>query len=336
MPAANGPEFVSAMDKMLCGLEKSRLASVAEIDAIRGELVRDVRRIGADGLGKMGRVRMGGGQILVPTSSNLKQLGITSQRTEERFSKFRLQWLDKEGLKGAVDRGWNAADQREFHRHSNRMANSARDFLREISELEPSLEDEVNATIAQIDDARNDLMKLELKSWTQLDEKLRRSMGAGMTKSGAERSVQTYDLNRNLFNQSLLAHPPGVVRELLGQSSDRMAARVTTKVSELPKRAFFIPGVCAAGDAAVKMDPGGRTAELAWKVISAEALASRAATLAATRQSVSTHRNLGLGHNSTEWYVPVPPENLDEVRELMRERRETFRALGPDGVLRVS
>lgn len=333
MPAANGAAFVGSMDKMLCGLERDLLASQVEIEAIRASLVGDMRGIGADGLGRMGGLRVGGQEIIRPTSPNLAALGITSQRSEERFSRFRLQWLNKEQLEQRISAGFSAAQRSEFHRHSNRLAVNARSFLREIQELDPGLSDEVEATIKQIDDAKNDLLKLELKSWTKLDETLRRGMGNGLTRTQLADSIQTYDLNRNLFNLSLLEHPQGVVRDLLASSSERMAARVVVnRAAQIPKRAFLVAGVCAAGPSAVVLNPGGRTAEIAWRVLSVEALTARAAALGtATGGAGGGFRGLGEGPGTREWYVPVPPENLDEVREIMRQRRATFLARDPVG-----
>lgn len=331
MPAASGGAFVGAMDKMLCGMSSDLGISRAEIEAIRGDLVGDVRKIGGDGLAKMQGVRVGGAQIIRPTSANLKQLGITSQRSEERFTRFRLQWLDKDNLNQKITQGFSKADQADFHRHSQRLARNAKSFLREIEELDPSLEDEVEATIRQIDDARADLLKLELKGWTQLDERLRRGMGNGLTRDALGDSVRTYDLNRNLFNLSLLEHPQGVSRDLLAASSERMAARVKKITApEIPKKAFMVAGVCPGGPSAVPLRPGGRTAEIAWRVMSVEALTARAAAAAtATQRAGSGFRGLGEGPGTQEFYVPVPPENLDEVREIMRERRASFMARSP-------
>jgi len=328
MPAKDGAAFVSAMDKMLCGMERDLGISALEMEGIRGGLVNDIRGIGADGLGKMGTLQVGGQRILVPSADTIKQIGITAQRTEERFSKFRLQWLNKDQLAERVSAGFTAAERAEFHRHSNRLAKNAKDFLNEIAELEPDLQEEVNATIGQIDDAKNDLIKLELKSWTKMDETLRRAALGRTTRTAAGASIQTYDLNRNLFNLSLLEHPPAVSRAILANSAERMAARVVKRTSkEFPKRAFMVAGVCPAGPQAVLLNPGGRTAELAWRTMSLEQLAARAATNAAAVQGAgSGFRTLGDGPGTREFYVPVPPENLDEVRELMRERRAEFLA----------
>lgn len=328
MPASDGAAFVGSMDKMLCGLHRDLLASREELAKIRDDLVKDIRGIGRRGLEQMGGVRVGGREIIRPTSENLRALGITSQRSEERFSRFRLQWLNKEQLEQRISSGFNAAERAEFHRHSNRLARNARSFLREIQELEPSLNDEVEATIAQIDDARNDLLKLELRSWTSLDERLRRGMGNGLTREALGESVKTYDINRNLYNLSLLEHPQGVVRDLLAGSSERMAARVTNNIrEEVPKKAFMVAGVCPAGPSAVTLNPGGRTAKIAWRVLSVEELTKRASVAAAaTQRPASGFRGLGEGPGTAEWYTPVPPENLDEVRELMRERRAEFLA----------
>ncbi len=328
MPAADGAAFVGAMDKMLCGMERDLGISALEMEGIRSGLVNDIRGIGADGAAKMGTLQIGGRHVLVPTEANAKLIGLTAQRTEERFSRFKLQWLNKEQLEQRISAGFSAAERAEFHRHSNRLAKNARTFLDEIAELEPDLQEEVDATKAQIDDASNDLTKLELRSSTQMDETLRRSMLGGATREATGASIKTYDLNRNLWNLSLLEHPPAVSRAILANSASRMAARVTKVTSpEFPKRAFMVAGVCPAGTQAVLLNPGGRTAELAWRVMSVETLAARAAANATAVQGAgSGYRTLGEGPGTREFYVPVPPENLDEVRELMAERRAEFLA----------
>lgn len=330
MPASDGEAFVESMDKMLCRLERSLQMSAAEVEGIRTTLADDIRGIGSEGLAGIGTLRVGGQRILVPSTAATQQVGITSQRSQERFSRFRLQWLNKDQLQERVSAGFGAADRAEFHRHSNRLARNARDFLREIAELEPSLQEEVDATIRQIDDASNDLLKLELRSWTTMGETLGRAVSNRMTRAQAEEAVKTYDINRNLYNLSLLEHPQGVVRDLMADSAERMAARITEEQGEeLLKRTFMVPAVCPTGAEVVNLDPGGRTAELVWRVMSAKQLADRAARLATETQTAGGgYRTLGEGPGTREFYIPIPPENLDEVRELMKDRRATFLAEG--------
>lgn len=325
MPAANGAAFVAAMDQVLCGLERDALASAKEVERIRQDLVRGARRDGQEGLNQLQAIRIGRQTVLAPTTPNFTRLGITSRRVEERFSRFRLQWLDKQALREQISEGFSKADQRKFFRHSNRLARNAKSFLREISELEPDLDEEVAATIRQIDDARNDLLKLELRSWTQMDETLRRAVNGRATRSATRQQVRTYDINRNLYNLSLVEHPKAVVRDMMALSAERMARRVTTKESEIPKRAFMVAGMCRKGEAFKELNPGGRTAQLMWGMLSLEELADRNAKANIARQTAgSTFRGLGEGPNTQEWYLPVPPENVAEVRELMAARRAAF------------
>ncbi|KKN16093.1 hypothetical protein LCGC14_0979480, partial [marine sediment metagenome] len=98
MPASDGEAFVGAMDKMLCGLERDLQLSATELEGVRSSLVNDLRAIGTEDLGKLGTIRQGGVRILTPSSQTIRQLGLTSQRSEERFSRFRLQWLNKDQL----------------------------------------------------------------------------------------------------------------------------------------------------------------------------------------------------------------------------------------------
>jgi hypothetical protein len=143
-----------------------------------------------------------------------------------------------------------------------------------------------------------------------------------MRRSDAEDAVRTYDLNRNLWNLSLVEHPSAVVNDLMAAASERMAARVTKSKSEIPKRALVMVG--AGPDAVSKMTPSSRTAQVMWRLFSQEQLAARFKAINAGRVSTSSARGLGIAPNTNEWYVPAPPEIEDELRDAMRERREEF------------
>lgn len=318
-------DYLKASDKLLKNLERDALANAAEAEAIRREMVAGIRAIQVGAVQGMKAARVGRARILVPTGTNYQKVNLAASRTRERFSKFRLQWLDKAVVRDRISQGWTKADQREFFRHSNRLARNARTFLREIAELEPSLEEEVRATTQQIDDGSNDLLKLEVRSFTRVSENLRRAVNGRMTKAGLGRTAQTFDLDRNLWNLSLLEHPKGTVRELLANSSEKMAARLVKETGpELARRAHVFVGAGPGSIAQMRQRPDSRTAKLVWRVFSAEQLQQQARKLAVSRQSLSSWRDLGQGYGTQEWYVPIPPETLDGVEKAMRKRRSEF------------
>lgn len=321
-PRISTAEYLRHADNLLANLEDNAKLTREELEPIRQEITKDVRKLGADAVDNMKTARVGRVRVLVPTGENFKRANVTSSRVEERFSKFRLKWLDKGAVRKFVDDpSVEKRDKANFFRHSHRLARNAKEFLSRIKELEPSLEEEVNETIRQIDDAKNDLVKLEVRSWTDMNERLRRVVNGRMEEGEGGRSVRTFDLNRNLWNLSLAEHPRAVVRGLLANASERMAERVTTKKDELPKRAFAFVG--AGPDAVSKMTKGSRTAEVLWRVFSQDQLSKRFAKLAQAGAKAS-HRGLGLGYGSSEMYVPIPSENLEEVEAAMRERRRKF------------
>lgn len=155
-----------------------------------------------------------------------------------------------------------------------------------------------------------------------MQENLLRNINGQASRQATANAVQTFDLDRNLFNLAMLEHPKGVARELLANSSERMAARVTRTASELPKKALVFVG--AGPDAVSKMTPDSRAARVMWRVFSADQLDKRFAALNAGRQSSSSWRGLGQAHNTPEWYIPIPPEVEDDVRRSMRKRRQDF------------
>jgi len=325
MPASDGELFVNSMDKMLCGLERDLQLSAKELEVIRGELVKDLRSIGGGGVGKLPTLRVGGQRILVPSEETARIIAGVRQGAQDRLGLFSIKWLDTNNLAGRIDSGFSKAEVGEFIRHSNRLTNNTRAFLQEIAEADPSLEAEVAATLVQLEDARNDILKLEAKGSTGMSETLSRATGGRLTRAQAQSGVDTFDLNRGQWNLSLLEHPQGVVRGLLANSAQFMSARTGAKGADVFKRAFMIPAVCNRGESTVLLNPGGRTAQIAWRVMSMDQLAARAAGLATATQSAGGgFRTLGEGPGTREFYVPIPPENLDEVKEIMKERRAEF------------
>ena len=317
-------DYVEAADAFLDGVARDLATSRREMEPVRVAMVQAVRDAMRSGINQMQTAKVGRARIIIPNPRNRAIADKVSRRVEERFSRFRLQWLDQDQLRKRISEGWTKAQRTEFHRHSNRLARNARLFLERVQELEPSLADEVQASLNQLKDARNDLLKLEVRSFTKANEQLLRNINGRATKGEALADVQTFDIDRNLWNLSLLQHPQGVVRDLMANSSERMAAKVTETVSEIPKRAFVFVG--AGSDAVSRMTPSSRSAEVMWRLFSADQLDRRFAALNRSRGPTSNWRGLGLAHNTPEWYVPVPDDKRDEIRRLMRERRQDFLA----------
>lgn len=318
-----GP-MLTAADLFFRTAERDVERSRREVEPIRVELTKAAREEGQKALGQMKTIRVGRTRKLTVTTENRKRIDRASAAQEQRFSRFRLQWLDQGQVRRLISKGWEEADQREFFRHSNRLARNARLFLERIGELEPSLKEEADATINQMRDARNDLLKLEVRSFTQLAETLERNLVGRSDRPAAGEDIRAIDLDRNLFNLSLLAHPQGVVRELFANASQRMAARISDTEEQAGERSLFFVG--AGPEAVKKMTKGSRAAGLMFRVFTARELDDRYRKLNAGRSTTSNWRTLGLAHNTNEWYVPIPPELEDEVRQEMRKRRAEFLA----------
>lgn len=340
-------DYLSAADQLLGRLERDLALSKEELEPLRKDLVSKSRNDAGRAIGGMKTAKVGNARIVMPTSENFKRLGVATERTKERFTNFQLQYLDKKDVQKAIREARRAEkklrerikdpverdrllqkqrrdrvrQQKDFVKYSNRLASNARDFLAEIQELEPTLQEEVQETLRQIDDAENDLLKLGVKSFTDLNERLRRTTNGRIARGPAQESVRAFDVNRNLWNLSLLGHPPATTRAMLANASERMAERVTTKRSLIPKNAFVFVG--AGPETVGKMTKGSRVAGSLWKVIPQAELSRRFAKLNKAGKK-GTHRDLGTGFNTDEFYIPVPPENLDEVKDEMKKRRKKF------------
>lgn len=316
--AADPAEVLEAADNMLGRLEQSKLLSQRELGSIRNDMVRQIRGDMRRGVDRLQTMRVGSARVLVPNSANLERARITSRRVQQRMSAFRLRYLDKETAKAQVRAGTMPQDPGQFIRHSRRLARHTREYLARIGELEPSLQEEIDATLRQIDDNDMDLLKLEIKSMTRAQENLQRMVNGRMRRSDASNVAEAFDLNRGLWNLSLVEHPAASVQELLANASERMAQRVTTTASEVPKRAFVMVGIPPGAEKA--MTPRSRVSRFAWRLYSVAELDQVWRNLP-TRQSASNWRQLGLDYNTPEWYIPVPPESVEGIKPLLRERR---------------
>lgn len=324
-------EWEGAADRMLSDLEKAQALNKAEMEAVRRDLARSMRDEASRGADALTTLRMGTARVLVPGSENLRRANITSERVRERFSNFKLSFLDKDQARRFVEAGsLSAVPVGHFVRQSKRLARAARVFLGRIGELEPTLREEVDETLRQIDDAQNDLLKLEVRSFTNVRENLLRTVNGRMTRHQAGQAIETYDINRHLWNLSLLAHPEGVVRAMLANASDRMAERVSETKTTMPKRMWVVVG--AGPNAVSKMRPDSRVAHILWRTFQQGDLDRRYAEVNTNRTSATSWRGLGFDYQSPEFYVPVPPEIAEETKEAMRERRrEVMRQIEEQG-----
>lgn len=316
-------EWNDAANQLLERLEAGQLASREEMDRARVSLEGDLRGDVTEGLERLQTMKVGRARVLIPSTANLAAINLASQRARERFSRFSVRYLNRDQVREAVERGdFEGLDVGQFVRHSRRLARHVRTFLGQMGELEPALRDEIAATLEQVEDARNDLLKLEVRSWTNARETLLRMAQGRTERAKAGEQVRTFDLNRNLFNMSLLAHPSAVARDMLARASDRMGERMSESTETDPKRAFVMVGV--GPNAAKRMTRASRAAGIVWRVLSQADLGRIYQPINTARTAPSTWRGLGLGPNTPEWYVPVPREVVPEAEEAMRTRRRSF------------
>lgn len=325
MPATP-EEYLSAADAFLGRVEQAKLASREELEPVRQELAGQLRADAKQATANMGTINLGNRRVLVPNNENLKKLNLTSRRSRERMSNFRLSYLDRaqvEELRGNPDA--IPTNPRKFIRHSRRLARHARQFLRDIQELEPDLEEEVQEALAQIEDNDMDLLKLDVKSFTRMRETLVRGAQGRKTKETVNKEIDAFDLNRNLWNLSLVEHPRAAVQGLLANSAEVMGSRSTKTVSELPKRTMIL--AAPTPNAASRMTPASRTAQVSWRMFTAEQLDNTFERISTGRQaSPSSWRGLGIAPNTNEWFMPVPPEIATGLRPLVAARRAALLA----------
>ena len=262
--------------------------------------------------------RAGRAATLAPTTQTRAQISAATETTRQRFSEFRLRYLDRAAVERLRQGGPEAlpGDVRSFVRYSRRLAREVRAFLREIGEEEPSLAEEVEETLEQVEDAKNDLIKLEVRQWTRVSESLLRSAGGGWTREQASRAIDHVNLDRNLWNLSVLEHPRAVVRGLLANAADRMARRGRVMGTEVRPLAF----VGLGPDALEQATPGTRAGELVWRAFTPEQLTE----LYSQKEKPTSHRGLGLSHNTREQYVPIPPAVRPAVLKELGVRRAAF------------
>ena len=317
-------EYLGAIDSFLGKVAEARGSSREELETVRQDLTKQVRDDAKAGLNAMGTVTVGGAKVLVPNSENLRAMNLSSQRSRTRMSDFRLNYLNRDQVQQLKDLNKTPADTRKFIRHSRRLARHAREFLAEIQELEPDLEEEIQETLAQLEDNDMDLLKLEVRSFTRMRETLMRGAQGRKGKDTVLKELDAWDLNRNLWNLSVVEHPKATVQGLLANSAEVMGSRSTTNVSEpLPKRTILL--AAPQPDAVSRMTKGSRTAQVSWRLFTAEELDKRFETINTGRQQApSSWRGLGLAPNTNEWYMPVPPEIAVGLQALVRERREAL------------
>lgn len=322
MPPEFG-EWQSAADRLLADLEKSGAANKAEMERERAKLSAELRTIAENGADKLQAARMGAARVLVPTRDNTRIANVTSERVRERYTAWKLSFLSKAAVREMVAAG-SFADLPvgTFVRQSKRLARHVRTFLEQARMLEPTLSREVDETLAQVEDAANDLLKLEVRSMTNVRENLLRAANGRMTRAQAGRAIETFDLNRSIWNLSVLAHPEAVARALLAAASDLTAEAKTGSTTTQPKRAWVVVG---AGPATIsKMTPDSRTADITWRMFQQADLDRLYDANNRDRQATTSWRGLGLDYGTSEVYIPVPPELVDETKEAMRERRREF------------
>lgn len=326
--ATDPVSFMNAADDFLAKVEASKLVAKNELETIRKGLVQDLRRETKATVNSLQTATVGAAKILVPNSDNLRKINLSTERSRKRMSSFRLSYLDRTQVSNlASDGSTLPEDKAKFIRHSRRLARHAREFLTQIKELEPTLQEEVDATLLQLEDNDLDLLKLEVKSFTRMRETMLRGVQGRKERGQVLKEIDDFDINRSLFNLSLLEHPDAVVRDLLATASERMGSAVTEKISEIPKAAHVFVGL--GPDAMSKTGPAGRTAEIAFNLFDTKTLNDKYKNAPGRQASPGGWRGLGMGFNTKEWYLPVPPSLVtgaagEELLALAAVKRATL------------
>lgn len=316
--AVTPEQYLHAADTLLGAIERGAYANEREAEVVRQDLNAAARGDAARAVERSQPVRSARVAALAPTTQTRAQISAATESTRQRFTEFRLRYLDRAAVERLRQGSPEAlpGDVRSFVRYSRRLAREVRAFLREIGEEEPSLQEEVEETLEQVEDAKNDLVKLEVRQWTRVSESLLRSAGGGWTREQASRAIDHVNLDRNLWNLSVLEHPRAVVRGLLANAADRMARRGRVMGAEVRPLAF----VGLGPDAAAQATPGTRAGELLWRAFTPEQLTE----LYSQREKPTSHRGLGLSYNTREQYVPIPPAVRPAVLKELEVRRAAF------------
>lgn len=332
MAEISASDYMGAADSFLKNVEQAKLASKDELSKVREELAGQLKADALAAVKDMKTINIGGNKVVAPNLENLKRLNLYTNRAKERVSNFRLHYVDREQV-AKLKEGAIPADTKQFIRHSRRMARHAREFLVDLQELEPDLEEEIQETLIQLEDNDMDLLKLEIKSFTRIRETLVRGMGGRKTKEAITKEIETFDFNHNLWNLSLVEHPAAVVKGLMANAAEVMGSRAVTVTETLPKRTLLL--VAPTPDAQKRMTPSSRTAKISWRVMNAEQLDKTYEAINTGRKtSPSSWRGLGLAPNTNEFYLPVMPEIAEGVKFLARARRTALlAAIAARGVL---
>ena len=319
--ASQEEDFVDAADSFLAKIEASRLVSEKELEAIRRDLVRDVKAEVRKTVKGLQTTKVGAAKLVLPNSANLRKINLSTERVRTRMSSFRLSYLDRSQVGKLKADGTMTDDPKKFIRHSRRLARHAREFLTRIGELEPSLQEEIDATLLQLEDNDMDLLKLEVKSMTRMKETMLRAVNGRKERGQVLTEIDDWDLNKQLWNLSLLEHPDAVVRNIFANATEAMGKATTEKITEIAVRAHVFVGL--PPEAAAAMTPSSRIADFAWRLFDTKALNEKFKALPGKQGSPSTWKGLGLDFGTREWYIPVPPRLVVGLTPIAVARRAT-------------
>lgn len=317
--ATDPVSYMDAADDFLSKMEASKLVAKAELETVRKGLVRDIKREAKDTVKSLQTTRIGAAKVLIPNASNLKKIGLSSERVRSKMQSFRLNYLNRDQVTALTDAGTMPEDTSKFIRHSRRLARHAREFLTKIKEESPELQEEIDATLLQMEDNDMDLLKLEVKSMTRMKETMLRAVNGQKERGQVLKEIEDWDLNKQLFNLSILEHPDAVVRNLFANASTRQGSATATKTSEIPKRSHVFVGL--PPQAAAKLKPNSRTADFSWRLFDQKTLNEKFKNLPSKQGSPSSWRGLGLDYNTKEFYLPVPPSMVTGLTPLVTARR---------------
>lgn len=298
--------FLQASAKLLADVERKNLTNISEAKRSEKSLRKLVRLRLRDSANSLETTNLAGRRVVAPGSRNLRQAMLGASQTASIMMAFGRSFLSR------YEVGDNVKDfpQFTYSRFVQRLVQPIEKFLEE-TEQDPISDSMFNeAKVLWIDDATSGFSKLEQATRSRSFENFHRGIVSRLPKSNFVKIANNWDFNSNNFRLTLNGPVVGTVRSLLSSCAD-------------VDNCSFLVG--AGPNTVSTLTSGRRTSELIWRVMTAKELDeffSRSSR--SNRLSFSSWRGLGLGPNSTEFYIPIPGDILEEVTQAMRDRRSEF------------
>lgn len=144
----------------------------------------------------------------------------------------------------------------------------------------------------------------------QLVESAARLRASGASVEDVSRMAGEWQIHPGIYQLSTDAHALAYARSYLGEIGDANRSK------------SWLPYVSES--VAPTLNPSGRTASVAYRVLTETQLANLYRTVNAGRRTATTPRTLGLGHGTREVYYPIPESIEEEVRGWYAESRRRF------------